>query len=145
MSATTPAPAPLAAARRARTVLVAEDDEAMRDLLVETLVRRGYRVEAAVDGAALLGRLARSLHSPTEVPLPDLLITDVRMPGLGGLEVVAALRARDERLPVIVITAFGDSATHARARALGAAQVLEKPFELDVLCRAVHGLLARLP
>lgn len=126
-------------------VLVAEDDDAMRALLEETLGRRGYTVETAATGPALLRRVAQSVQPRTTLPLPDLLITDVRMPGLGGLDVVAALRAADAWLPVIVITGFGDAPTLARARRLGAAQVLEKPFELDELCRLAQGLLSHTP
>lgn len=122
-------------------ILVAEDDDEMRALLEETLHRRGYAVETATSGDALLRRVAQSIRGLASVPLPDLLITDVRMPGVGGLDVVAALRAADAWIPVIVITAFGDPSTLARARRLGAAQVLEKPFELDELCRIAHALL----
>ncbi len=144
MSGAEPAIVLLEPPPRARNILVAEDDDAMRDLLAEALARRGYAVETVADGDALFRRMARSID-PVETPLPDLLVTDVRMPGLGGLDVVTALRALDQRLPVVVITAFGEPATRARARALGAAHVLEKPFELDVLCRLVQSLLASLP
>jgi CheY-like chemotaxis protein len=130
---------------RAPRVLVAEDDDAMRALLEEALERRGYLVETAATGDALLRRVAHSVHRLTSAPLPDLLITDVRMPGRSGLDVVAALRAADAWLPVIVITAFGDAPTHARARRLGAALVLEKPFELEELCRIARQLLLPRP
>jgi DNA-binding NtrC family response regulator len=73
---------------------------------------------------------------------PDVLVSDVRMPGLGGLDVLRGLRHCEWANPVILITAFGDEATHLEAVRLGAAAVLDKPFDVDDL-RAI--LLATFP
>jgi DNA-binding NtrC family response regulator len=63
----------------------------------------------------------------------DLIISDVRMPGYGGLDLLASLRHANSRVPVILITAFGSASTHAAAKRLGAFATLDKPFDLDDL------------
>jgi two-component system, response regulator, stage 0 sporulation protein F len=113
---------------RAR-VLVAEDDAEMRAMLTTVLRREGYLVHEAADGTAL-DRFIRGVARGEELD-PDLIITDIRMPGLSGLEVLQGLRQGDWATPVVMITAFGDEATHAEAHRLGATAVLDKPFELD--------------
>jgi DNA-binding response OmpR family regulator len=67
----------------------------------------------------------------------DLILTDVHMPGCSGLDVIEVLRDADWKTPVIVMTAFGDDETRARAEQLGAV-MLEKPFRLDSLRAAVR-------
>lgn len=120
--------------RRAR-VLIAEDDPHLLRLLAGTL-EDSYDVAQASNGFELL-------DSATAGERPDLIISDIRMPGLTGLEVLAGLRSLKRigargGTPVILITAFGDAETHALAGRLGAV-VLDKPFDLDDLrsC-AVH-------
>ncbi|HEV8325337.1 MAG TPA: response regulator [Myxococcota bacterium] len=115
-------------------VLVAEDDHEMRSLLVATLRRDGCVVEEAVDGADLLARLSAGF---------DLVISDVRMPGLTGLEVLARLRRAGGSTPFILITAFGDADLHAEARRVGTATVFDKPFDLDDLRTVAQISLAR--
>lgn len=117
-------------------VLIAEDDVEMRRLLGGALRRAGFRVFEAVDGVDLRDRI---LHADGE--LPALVISDVRMPRLSGLDAVRAIRERFAALPVIIITAFGDHDTHERAAALGACTVLDKPFDLDDLVAAVRAVL----
>jgi CheY-like chemotaxis protein len=117
-------------------ILLADDDDEMRSLLATTLRRDGYEVEEAVNGADLLVRIARSLldiGGGRVVRAPDLVITDVRMPGFTGLEVLAALRDKAPKVPVIVITAFGDLETHQEAMQLGASAMFDKPFDLEDL------------
>ncbi|MCY1040373.1 response regulator [Corallococcus sp. bb12-1] len=121
-------------------VLLAEDDREMRRMLVRALARRGCDVHDVPNGRELLDTLTRGLAG-VEGAAPDILITDVRMPGVTGLEALARLRRVDWATPVILITAFGDAATHAEAHRLGAAFVFDKPFDLDVLCEAVRGLI----
>ena len=72
----------------------------------------------------------------------DLVVSDVRMPGLGGFEAVAWLRELGCRAPVILITAFGDRFVHAEGVRAGAVRVLDKPFELDQLRQLVRELFA---
>jgi CheY-like chemotaxis protein len=123
--------APPAAARR--RVLVAEDDPSLRRLIVTVLADAGYEVIEAGDGVELLDHIEQLLAGPRE---SFVIVTDVNMPGLTGLDVLAILRCASARTPVVLITAFGDAETHAEARELGAVTVLDKPFDLDVL-RAV--------
>jgi CheY-like chemotaxis protein len=68
---------------------------------------------------------------------PDLIVSDVRMPGCTGLEVLARLRQRGLECPVLLLSAFADAETHAEARRLGARALLDKPVDLDVLRAAV--------
>lgn len=117
-------------------VLVAEDDREMRKLILRTLRKDGFSAEGVGSGSELLHRIGTSLLSSTGAP-PDLIISDIRMPGFSGLEVLSGLREADWSMPVILITAFGDEETHAEARRLGAAAVFDKPFDIDDLRTAV--------
>jgi two-component system response regulator (stage 0 sporulation protein F) len=121
-------------------VLLAEDHPLMRHMLCATLLREGYEVIEVEDGPALIRALILGLLAD-RARAPDLIISDVRMPGLTGLEVLARLRREDWKTPVILMTAFGDQELHAQAARLGAARVLDKPFELEELRAAVRGLL----
>jgi DNA-binding response OmpR family regulator len=121
-------------------VLLAEDDLEMRRLVAETLRRDGYDVLEAEDGGRLLVHLTSQNQRPE--PEVDLIISDIRMPIYTGLEVLARLRDARWTVPVILMTAFGDSETRARAEALGAV-VFDKPFALDDLRTAVVNLVPR--
>ncbi len=121
-------------------VLLAEDQPEMRSLLRSALVRDGYEVIEAEDGPSLIRAIISGLLDE-HARAPDLIITDVRMPGFTGLEVLARLRREEWSTPVILITAFGDEALHAEAARLGATCVLDKPFEVEDLRAAVRGLL----
>lgn len=121
-------------------VLLAEDDPDMRALLARALRRIGYSVVEVQDGLALLQRVRSGLDDEHDVA-PDLIISDIRMPGCSGLEVLAGLRACDWAMPVILITAFGDEAAHAEARRLGAALLLDKPFDLDDLLHVAQAII----
>lgn len=120
-------------------ILVAEDDLAMGDLLQEKLTRLGFRVVVARDGDQALELLNRSLVGETR--LPELLITDLRMPGQDGLSLLLLLRAARVSTPVVLLTAFGDVSAHARASSLGASAVFEKPSDLALLLRWTQALL----
>jgi DNA-binding response OmpR family regulator len=118
-------------------VLIAEDDADMRKLLAERLRREGFEVLEARDGRELVELIAAQvLGGSGDRPPIDLVISDVRMPGMSGLDALASLRRHDWGTPFIVITAFGDADTHAEARRLGAAAVFDKPFDVDDLCTA---------
>lgn len=120
-------------------ILLAEDDLAMRQLLVTALRWEGYRVVSAKNGFELLDVLASALLRREAF---DLIVSDIRMPGPSGLEVLRGVRDASFRPPpVILITAFGSSDTHARAADLGAAAVLDKPFLLEELIRVVSRIL----
>lgn len=119
-------------------VFVAEDDPAMRALLCDRLVHRGYDVAAFGDGRALLAEIDRTRLGPDG---PDLVISDVRMPGVTGLQALEVMRNQfDWHVPIIMITAFGDVETHAEAYRRGATALFDKPFDVGALLRQVAAL-----
>ena len=122
-------------------VLLAEDDFEMRALLTTTLVKAGFEVIPVEDGRQLQDYFDRTAPESYPFPRPDVVVTDVRMPTRSGLECLAALRAIDPEIPVILITGFGDEETHESARRLGATAVLDKPFDLDELVAIIEASL----
>jgi two-component system, NtrC family, response regulator HydG len=112
-----------------RTVLIVDDKEMMRDSVAQTLQRADFDVALAADGPSAL-EWCRTRR-------PDALITDMRMPGMTGLELIEQIRRLDEDVPIIVMTAFGTIETAVRAMKLGAFDYLTKPFEGDELIIAV--------
>ena len=125
----------LAVAPRRRRLVVAEDDVETRCLLAAQLRKRGYEVVEARDGVELLDRL-EATATRKELPF-DAIISDIYMPGLGGFDVLAALSCARWQTPFILITAHGNQDTYAEARVLGAAAVLEKPFDVGELQAAL--------
>ncbi len=109
---------------QAATVWVVDDDRSVRFVLTTALRDAGYTVEGFDSAAAALGALARQ-------PVPDLLFTDVRMPGDDGLVLLDKLKAAHPQLPVIVMSAYTDVASTAGAFRGGAHEFLSKPFDLD--------------
>lgn len=120
-------------------VLLAEDDDEMRHILRESLVEAGYRVTDVANGSDLRRHLIRP-SGPRSASTPDVVVSDIRLPGFTGIEVLEELRRSDWSLPVILITAFGDEAIHQEAKRLGAALVLDKPFDVEDLIEAVLAL-----
>lgn len=110
----------------------------MRGLLESALRRAGFEVETARDGTELLERLGAAERSHRT---PQLIVSDICMPGLTGLDVLTRVRSHFPAVPVILITAFGDALTHRRAHALGAVEVIDKPFDLGLLCRRISSIL----
>src|SRR5580700_3962545 len=91
-------------------VLVAEDDDAMRNLVTEALRKDGYEVVSVSDGGRLLVSLAHNLGGD-EQGFVDLVVTDVRMPICTGMQILEQVRAARWKMPFILMTAFGDAAT----------------------------------
>lgn len=121
-----------------RKIVVAEDDAEMRSLLAELMRRDGYEVHEAKDGRELLLVLeAVCIHGV----LPDLIVSDIRMPGYTGLELLWAMREAEIALPVILITAFSDRKVREGAQRSGAILV-DKPLDFDDLRRLVRGIVA---
>ncbi len=116
-------------------ILVAEDQTDIRELLVMNLRGAGYQVEAVGDGAQAL---ARQLESPS-----DLLILDLMMPRLDGLEVCKALRAKGSATPILMLTAKSTELDRVLGLELGADDYLTKPFSLAELLARVKALLRR--
>jgi DNA-binding response OmpR family regulator len=123
-------------------ILLAEDDDEMRRLLAEALRKDGYDVMAIADGKRLLVALAGTMADSTHTGTWDLVLSDVRMPGHSGLQVLEEVRAARWQVPFILMTAFADDAAHAQARALGAI-LFDKPFDLGKLRATVASLLWR--
>jgi two-component system response regulator RegA len=107
----------------ARTVLLVDDDDVFRARLARALEDRGLRVRHAPDGASALAA-ARDES-------PELAVVDLRMPGLGGLEVVRGLKQIDPTTEVVVLTGYGSIATALEAVRLGAVHYLTKPADAD--------------
>lgn len=117
-------------------VLVAEDDSELRSLIGYGLGLDGHEVVATSNGIELGDWL-------TAASFADVVISDVRMPGPSGLDILARFRKMNTRTPFVLITAFGSAELHARALGLGATAVLDKPFEMDDLRDLVRRLVAR--
>jgi DNA-binding response OmpR family regulator len=122
-------------------ILLADDDVEMRTLLTFTLEGEGYEVIECTNGTELLEQL-NTVGVPNTSQRLDLVITDLRMPGMSGLELLGRLRHRRGVPPVILITAFGDEQTHIQARQLGAAASVDKPFEMTCFLELVRALIA---
>jgi two-component system response regulator AtoC len=113
------------------TILVVEDEEKLRRVIELQLKTAGYDVEQA--GSAE-DALKLTNHA-------DLILTDLRLPGISGLELLANLRSQDAHVPVIVMTAFGSIETAVEAMKAGAVDFLPKPFSLDHLMTVVNKAL----
>jgi len=124
-----------------KRVLVAEDDAAMRDLLLLVLCERGHLVECVSSGSQMIGRLTERGPDGLLAQPFDLIVTDVRMPGASGLDAIDQLRRAGGTTPVIAVTAFPHDSTRNRAERL-AIQLLAKPFDLDALRAAVEAVLS---
>jgi len=116
-------------------ILVAEDQADIRDLLVMNLRGAGYQVAAVADGATALASQAEQRS--------DLLILDLMMPALDGLEVCKALRARGHGTPILMLTAKSTELDRVLGLELGADDYLTKPFSLAELLARVKALLRR--
>jgi len=115
-----------------RTVHVIDDDDAVRDSIAFLLASAGIAAEvhpSAVDYLA------------AAKPLPGCIVTDIRMPGMNGIDLIRALRERGVGVPVIVITGHGDVPLAVEAMKLGAADFIEKPFDDEALIGAIRSAL----
>ena len=117
------------------TVLVADDDRAIRESLERALQLEGYTVRTVADGVQALA----AVHSD---PV-DLLILDVMMPGVDGLGVARVLRAENDRTPILMLTARVETPDRVAGLDAGADDYLAKPFELDELLARLRALLRR--
>lgn len=118
-------------------LLLAEDDDEVRWSLTALFLNTGYEVHAVRDGAQFLDEFASViLGKPGNTP-PDVIVTDVRMPGFSAMNIMAGLRDAGWTTPVMVISAFGDDALRARVERLGEATFFDKPLDMDALEVAV--------
>ncbi len=117
------------------TILVADDDPGLRESLERTLTREGYGVVMASDGRAALERLQSGSI--------DLVLTDLKMPGLSGLDLLRAAKAMSPDIDVILLTAFGTVEEAVKAMKEGAYDFLSKPFRREQLLKLIDKALER--
>lgn len=115
-------------------LLVVEDDPEMRDLLRKVLEKEGYAVSVAPGTREAIASLSEARF--------DLVVTDLVMPGNGGLEILRIIREGNPAFPVIIITAFGDWGSYSQALEMGAAAFISKPLRMAELIAAIHAALA---
>ena len=125
MNATEKLPAEVATDRRVPRVLVVDDERSMRELLAIVLKREGYDVVLAENGRSAVSALERAPF--------DLLISDIKMPDMSGVDVLRAAKRLDPDILGIMITAFASTETAIEAMRLGACDYLSKPFDIDLL------------
>jgi two-component system, response regulator RegA len=115
----------------ARTVLIVEDDTALRERLVRAMRDRGYDVRGVPDGPTALVEARQES--------PELALVDLRLPGDSGLNVVRELKELDPSTVVVVLTGYGSIATAVESIKLGAAGYLTKPADADQIVAAFEG------
>ena len=108
-----------------KRVLVVDDDPIVGKSIDRTLSPRGYAVITASDGPEALDRLAREDY--------DVVYTDIKMPGMDGLEVAARIKASRPWLPVVIVTGYGTDANEAKAKDIGVAGFLRKPLSPEMI------------
>ncbi len=116
-----------------RRILVVEDDEDMRENLRRILVGAGYEVHLARNGAEAITVL--------ETHPCHLVLTDLVMPKMGGLDLLEEIRRNEQNLPVVFLTAFGDRTTMIKAMEKGAVDFLTKPFRAASLLGIIQRIL----
>jgi CheY-like chemotaxis protein len=121
---------------------VAEDDQALREMIVLLLGSDGHEVVAVANGIDLLDTLEASMAPHLGSREFDLVISDIRMPGRTGLSVFAQLGYGPTIPPVVFITAFGDEELHEEAHHAGALAILDKPIDIDELRVFINNFLA---
>ncbi|MFJ8793233.1 response regulator transcription factor [Streptomyces sp. NPDC102462] len=118
-----------------QTVLLAEDDRAIRHALERALTLEGYEVTAVADGVEAL---AHAHRTP-----PDILLLDVMMPGIDGLQVCRVLRAEGDRTPILMLTALVETADRIAGLDAGADDYVVKPFDVEEVFARLRALLRR--
>ncbi len=118
-------------------MLVVDDDRSIRQALERALPLEGFLVHSADDGQSALECLGRED--------PDLVVLDVVMPGLSGIEVTRRLRDRGSRVPVCILSARDEVSDRVEGLRVGADDYLVKPFALEELVARLHALLRRSP
>ncbi len=106
-------------------ILVVDDEAPIREILTEYFAARGYAVEAAATGGDALAAIERGR--------PDLVLLDIRMPGIDGVETLRRIRARGDQVPVIMVTANEDVELARASLKLGAFDYVAKPFDFSYL------------
>ncbi|MFB7714210.1 MULTISPECIES: response regulator transcription factor [unclassified Streptomyces] len=116
-------------------MLLAEDDRAIRHALERALTLEGYEVTAVADGVEAIAQAHRSA--------PDILVLDVMMPGIDGLQVCRVLRAEGDRTPILMLTALVETPDRIAGLDAGADDYVVKPFDVDEVFARLRALLRR--
>jgi len=111
----------------ARMVLVVEDDDALRRIVVRHLERWGYLIREASDGGLAVEEIR------AEGPAPDVMLLDIMLPILSGLDVARVVRVEKPELPIVAYSAAFNDEMQADLRALGVSHMLDKPFRAEEL------------
>ncbi|MFN6193669.1 MAG: response regulator, partial [Planctomycetota bacterium] len=119
-----------------QTILLVDDESIVRDVFVRLLAAIGYDAEVAADGAAALAILRDPGKSV------DLVITDLHMPGMDGMQLIQEIRRLQPDLPVVLASGFADKADPAAIDTLGFVAQLDKPFGMEALTKALASALA---
>jgi DNA-binding response OmpR family regulator len=114
-------------------ILVVDDEEGARELFYTILTDEGYAVTLANNGEEALAQFKTDPY--------DLVVTDIKMPVMDGLQLLQEIRKTGSRTDVIMVTAFGEVETYLKAMSLGAAEYINKPIRIKELKRIVHKVL----
>ena len=114
-------------------ILVVDDEEMVCEVLKQFLIARGFEVECVFTGPAALAKV--------EAEPPDLVLLDIRMPGMSGEQVLAKIKATHPGIAVIMVTALRDVEVSMRCMQLGAIECLSKPLDLENLERCIRSSL----
>lgn len=115
-------------------ILIIDDQLGIRLLLTEVFKKSGYETAQAANGIEALERIAANR--------PDLVLLDMKIPGMDGLEILRKIRTFDTTLKVIMMTAYGELDMIQEAKQLGALKHFTKPFDIDEIRNEVRGILA---
>ncbi len=120
-------------------ILIVDDSSGTRNALRIGLTSFGYDVTIASSGDEALGIIAETLHDQEK---PDLLLTDLKMPRMNGLQLIDSARAVNPTLAVILMTGYWDNAVRLKTLGLDRFAYLEKPFQPEALVKVIQGLKA---
>lgn len=116
------------------TILVVDDQMGVRRLLFEAFQEEGYKVDMAANGPDALEKINQVR--------PDIVLMDMKMPGMSGLEVLREVKKQDKDLKIILMTAYGELEIVAEAMALGVTEYVTKPFDINEVRELVRKALA---
>jgi DNA-binding response OmpR family regulator len=116
-----------------KRILIVEDDEEMRSLLKDFFEEDGFEIDSVGNGSEAFRKIAREPF--------DVVITDIRMPGLTGLDILPGIKKLQSKVSIIVISAFGSEEVRRKAFDRGATAYLEKPIHFNKLRTLVHEMV----
>jgi ATP-dependent Lon protease len=111
-------------------ILIVDDEEIMRNFLLDVFIDEGYNLDLAVDGAEALEKISKNQY--------QLIITDIRMPGVDGTQVLKKAKESNPHVEVIVITGYASPQTKQECQRLGAAYYIAKPFQINQIRALVN-------